>query len=207
MVFCYRYYSTGHNDWVPNIDRFTALKMSHIQFINSTIIAYLSVWFVRCGGLSDLCFDYNFACHRYTTQNTSGDICGTCYIISNFTYYSKHICCNAHESDESWIVNRGIHFVMIPFTICMFGDTMHVLSFMVLELNEWYHQIDGFAQDCRNVSSLAMELLQYCTKPYICIAHRWSSAVIHFALANQVISSYALQVFSYTLGREYRMMR
>ena len=50
----------------------------------------------------------------------------------------------------------------------------HVVTFLVHEPT-WSHQtktrfhyIDGLAQDCSNSSALAMELLQYCTKPSIC---------------------------------------
>ena len=60
--------------------------------------------------------------------------------------------------------------------------------------------IDGLAQDCSNSIANAMELLQSCIKPLICLlhsAHSWLVFNIHiineqqklFALCNLVLSS------------------
>ena len=58
-----------------------------------------------------------------------------------------------------WVKNnkgRLFHHIMCS------TDQAHQ-SFIV----EFYHHVDGLAQDCSNSSALAMELLQFCTKPSI----------------------------------------
>ena len=56
--------------------------------------------------------------------------------------------------------------------------TSTISSHLLKNTNFWFlahwceHYMDGLVQDCSNSSALAMELLQACTKPLICICRK-----------------------------------
>ena len=46
------------------------------------------------------------------------------------------------------------------------------------------NHIDGLMQDCSISSALAMEILQFCTKPSICAAFPWMEEIKYLAICN-----------------------